>query len=513
MPIVYHTQESLNAANALSCGILAAARKPAAGAAGAPHGPLQTVAVRNGPCGEPGKPATPAGSPAAQRTAAPSPRSVTTWATPPRTPFSDDSWLNFVRELQKNGSVPGAMRGDPESGVMCSTNVRPRAVTSFLRQPRKQTDLPPPRPAGAAAVYPSPCASTPEISHGSRLSSTSEDEGISPGLALDERPQPATDTIAVATHPRRPAIIVEVWRKDTQAHSDDEGHGASRPSSMASSEEEGPAWGGEWADADSPLLPSGARDVDIIRCDTSALETFQDTDPVLEMLDELREPMFSDDDVPDSWRDETESVSLSDLEENGVDEWAPRGIDFAQPVNAIPDGYRLDFSGCEGRVVMILPEEPLLETAEAHEEEDVPPRSPMSTEEYRQYRTEFEARLRKANQDLGSSSAAGLLTINGELVKAPQKLEFVGADLVIDIESDKSLDAAETRLSYLWTKPGPGVRSDLEDYYNEEIAQTAPWKVSGQPRGILKKPAAVDAGIPQSPTPTGLPSEDEAFYI
>ena len=235
MPIVYHTQESLNAANALSCGILAAARKPAAGAAGAPHGPLQTVAVRNGPCGEPGKPATPAGSPAAQRTAAPSPRSVTTWATPPRTPFGDDSWLNFVRELQKKGSVPGAMRGDPESGVMCSPNVRPRAVTSFLRQPRKQTDLPPPCPAGAPAVYPSPCASTPEISHGSRLSSTSEDEGISPGLAPDERPQPATDTIAVATHPRRPAIIVEVWRKDTQAHSDDEGHGGSRPSSPAGS--------------------------------------------------------------------------------------------------------------------------------------------------------------------------------------------------------------------------------------------------------------------------------------
>lgn len=510
-PIGHHTVESLNASNAIRRAILADARKPHGGATVDVGAAVQKVTVRNASRDEPPLPRRPPDViDAAPRVAAPAPRSVS--MTPctrlPRPPLSDDSWQRFVHHLQNEGRTPGAMHDDPAAGVVYSTNVRPRAVTSFLRQSKAQADLSPQPQADTLASRRSTRALTLAIISAARLSSASEDEGIGLGPSPGEPSSPAATATPRTPVARPNGICMALGEWDVQAASEDDGHGRSRSSSPASPDEEGSVWRGHWAGLDSWRLPPSARNVDVIRYGVSLTEKTALPAPV---PGAFAEPSGSDDgdlddDIPDSWLDDNEIIDHAALENSDDDDWAPGVIEFADPVNDIRDRPWLDFSEGEEIDCMAPPDESLMPyVVEECEEEDVPRRRPLSVDEYREYRTLFEARLTKANERLSATSCEDLALIDGEYAKQPSRLTFVGMDLAVHTDSNESLDEAETRLAYIRTKPGPGRRADLGPEYTVELASTSPWVPSGR-KGILRTSSPLVSSILPPPALADTPA-------
>lgn len=510
-PIGHHTVESLNASNAIRRAILADARKPGGGTTVDGRGGVNKLTVRNASPVEP----TPLRSPELVRAAtrAAAPVSHATRSTPcthlPKAPLSDDSWLRFVRHLQDEGRTPGAMHDDPATGVVYSTNVRPRAVTSFLRQSKAQADLSPPPQADALASRRSPRALTLEITPAARLSSASEDEGIGLGSSPGEPSSPAAMAAPETPVVRPDGICMTLCDWDVQAASEDDGHGSSQSLSPASSDEEGSVWRGHWAGLDGWRLPPSARNVDVIRNAASLTEKTALPAPVPGAFVAPSESGSSagsvDDDIPESWLDENERIDPAAVDSSD-DEWEPEVIAFAASCDDIPSGSWRKVSN--GREIDggDLPDNAAMPgVVEDSEEQDVPRRRPLSVDEYREYRTLFEARLTKANERLFATSCEDLALIDGEYVKQPSRLTFVGMDLAVHTDSNESLDEAETRLAYIRTKPGPGRRADLGPEYTVELASTSPWVPSGR-KGILRTSSPLVSSILPPPALADTPA-------
>ena len=510
-PIGHHTVESLHASNAIRRAILADARKPGGATTVDVRGRVHKVTVRNASRGEP----TPLRSPdlvrAATRAAAPV--SHATRSTPcthlPKAPLSDDSWLRFVRHLHDEGRTPGAMHDDPATGVVYSTNARPRAVTSFRRQSKAQADLSPQPQADALASRRWPRALALEITPAARLSSASEDEGIGLGSLPGEPLSPASVT-ALGTVVARPnGVCLALGDGDVQAVSEDDGHGPSESSSPSSSDEEGSVWRGHWAGLDGWRLPPSARNVDVIRYGASLTEKTALPGPVPGPFVARSESGSSDgsldDDIPESWLDDNEIIDHAAVESSD-DEWEPEVIAFAASCDDIPSGSWRNVS--KGREIdgEALPDNAAMpDVVEDSEEEDVPRRRPLSVDECREYRTLFEARLTKAKERLSATSCEDLALIDGEYAKQPSRLTFVGMDVAVHTDSNESLDEAETRRAYLRTKPGPGRRADLGPEYTVELASTSPWVPSGR-KGILRTSSPLVSSILPPPALADTPA-------
>lgn len=469
-PIGHHTVESLNASNAIRRAILADARKPGGGTTVDGRGGVNKLTVRNASPVEP----TPLRSPdlvrAATRAAAPV--SHATCSTPcthlPKAPLSDDSWLRFVRHLQDEGRTPGAMHDDPATGVVYSTNVRPRAVTSFLRQSKAQTDLSPPPQADALASRRSPRALTLEITPAARLSSASEDEGIGLGSSPGEPSSPAAMATPETPVVRPDGICMTLCDWDVQAASEDDGHGSSQSLSPASSDEEGSVWRGHWAGLDGWRLPPSARNVDVIRNAASLTEKTALPAPVPGAFVAPSESGSSagsvDDDIPESWLDENESIDPAAVDSSD-DEWEPEVIAFAGSFGGSHGRSWLHVSDGGASMAKAPPAEPLVrDVVEEGDREVLESRQPVSVEKYGQHR----------------------------------RLTFRGIDRLLYMDANESLNEAATRLALVRTKPGPGRRADMEADYTRELASTAPWLPPGR-HGILR---ATSSQRPCSMPPT-----------
>lgn len=533
--VAHHTAASMNATREIRRDILAAAKMPADAAGPTSTAMLHALTVRNATWTKPLEQTTHAVSHAARRVDAPMHRAPTGRLDykPERAGLVDDSWKRFVNHLQEEGRVPGAMQGDPDAGVCKSTNVRPRAVTAFLRQAGSPVLFSLQKAAGAsAAEFAMDSAMPPTSLQGkdaSRRSSVSEDEGVelgSPEGTLKSSPAPVSAEVSVFDE-----VSEQVHCKvdDMADSSDDEGHGASRPTSPGSSDDE------TWASSETPATAAsvpqtGARNVDIIRTGETEAALPRLLEPASETPTIAPEPIFSegyleDGEIPESWLYETEFVEVAGPESSSVDDWAPQPIHSARPVNDIRDWSFLDFSeagaGTELQPIVKAPADlPRKQDVVEETAQTIFIGTPRTASERQQYLRQHDESLRRGNASLNTGALDGLRMIDGGYEKPSSRVSFAEQDLFAQtrpVENGNG-DREEVRLAYIRAKPGAGTRSLLGADYRQDPSNSTTWfrstalrevvrqlpserssAVSGLLRGILKPASPHVSTLPRPP--------------